>query len=169
MDGQGPPFYGKYRGVVTDNEDLLMQGRIRAKVQDVLGDNESGWALPAVPYAGNGVGLFLIPPKDASVWIEFEHGNPDYPIWSGCFWAEGEVPVLAAPPMLTYKKVLKTDQCTITLDDTPGIGGVTIETTAGTGAKIVMNMQGIEISSGSGKILISLTGVSVNDGALEVM
>lgn len=169
MDGQGPPFYGKYRGVVTDNEDLLMQGRIRAKVQDVLGDNESGWALPAVPYAGNGVGLFLIPPKDASVWIEFEHGNPDYPIWSGCFWAEGEVPVLAAPPMLPYKKVLKTDQCTITLDDTPGIGGVTIETTAGTGAKIVMNMQGIEISSGSGKILISLTGVSVNDGALEVM
>lgn len=169
MDGQGPPFYGKYRGVVTDNQDLLMQGRIRAKVQDVLGDNESGWALPAAPYAGNGVGLFLIPPKGASVWIEFEHGDPDYPIWSGCFWAEGEVPATAAPPMLPYKKVLKTDQCTITLDDTPGIGGVTIETTAGTGAKIVMNMQGIEISSGSGKILISLEGVSVNDGALEVI
>lgn len=169
MDGQGPPFYGKYRGVVTDNQDLLMQGRIRAKVQDVLGDNESGWALPAAPYAGNGVGLFLIPPKGASVWIEFEHGDPDYPIWSGCFWAEGEVPTTAAPPMLPYKKVLKTDQCTITLDDTPGIGGVTIETTAGIGAKIVMNMQGIEISSGSGKILISLEGVSVNDGALEVI
>lgn len=169
MNGQGPPFYGKYRGVVSDNQDLLMLGRIRAKVQDVLGDNESGWALPVAPYAGNGVGLFLIPPTGASVWIEFEHGNPDYPIWSGCFWGEGEVPATAAPPMLPYQKVLKTNQCTITLDDTPGVGGITIETSVGAGAKIVMNMQGIEISSGSGKILLSLDGVSVNDGALEVM
>ena len=169
MNGNGPPFYGKYRGVVTDNADLLMLGRIRAKVQDVLGDNESGWALPASPYAGSGVGLFLLPPTGASVWIEFEHGDPDYPIWSGCFWAQGEVPVTSAPPTLPYMKVLKTDQCTITLDDTPGVGGVTIETTVGTGAKIVMNMQGVEITCSSNKVSISLASVSVNDGALEVI
>src|SRR5690242_16334218 len=95
MNGQGPPFYGKYRGVVTDNADPLMLGRVRAKVQDVLGDNESGWALPSSPYAGDGVGLFLIPPKDALVWVEFEHGDPDYPIWSGCFWSEGHIPTLS--------------------------------------------------------------------------
>ena len=169
MNGNGPPFYGKYRGVVTDNADLLMLGRIRAKVQDVLGDNESGWALPAAPYAGKGVGLFLLPPTGASVWIEFEHGDPDYPIWSGCFWAQGEVPATNAPPLLPNIKVLKTDQCTITLDDTPGIGGVTIETTVGSGAKIVMNMQGVEITCSSNKVSISLASVSVNDGALEVI
>jgi hypothetical protein len=169
MNGQGPPFYGKYRGVVTDNADLLMLGRIRAKVQDVLGDNESGWALPSSPYAGDGVGLFLIPPKDALVWIEFEHGDPDYPIWSGCFWSEGKVPTLSAPPLLPNIKVLKTDSCTVTLDDTPGIGGITIESTVGLGAKIVMNVEGIEISSGIGSIKLSASGVSINDGALEVI
>jgi hypothetical protein len=161
-----PPFYGKYRGIVSDNQDPLMQGRIRAKLQDVLGGNESGWALPSVPYAGRGVGLFLIPPVNTSVWIEFEHGDPDYPIWAGCFWAPGEVPAIPALPDM---KVLKTALGTITLNDLQGAGGITIETTIGTGAKIVMNVQGIEITSGAGSIKLSATGVSVNNGALEVM
>jgi uncharacterized protein involved in type VI secretion and phage assembly len=165
MNGQGPPFYGKYRGVVSDNRDPLMLGRIRAKVEDVLGDQESGWAMPSVPYAGKSVGLFLIPPTNTSVWIEFEHGNPDYPVWSGCFWAQGELP---ATPAVAEMKVLKTDTCTITLNDLPGAGGITIETSAG--MKIVISATGIEITDGAGGS-IKLTGpqVSVNDGALEVV
>ncbi|MDF0677309.1 MAG: phage baseplate assembly protein V [Nitrospira sp.] len=164
MNGQGPPFYGKFRGVVSDNRDPLMLGRIRAKVQDVFGEQESGWALPALPYAGKNVGLFLIPPTDASVWIEFEHGDPDYPIWTGCFWAQGELP---ASPAVAEMKVLKTDVATMTLNDVTGAGGVTIETTAG--MKIVMNVTGIEITNGQ-NASIKLTGpqVSVNGGALEV-
>jgi hypothetical protein len=158
-----PPFYGKFRGVVSDNRDPLMLGRIRAKVQEVFGGEESGWALPSSPYAGNGVGLLLIPPTDAWVWIEFERGDPDRPIWSGCFWAQGELP---ATPAVAEMKVLKTDAGTITLNDLPGVGGVTIETS--TGLKIEMTTLGIEISNGSQKISIGLTGVSVNDGALEV-
>ena len=164
MSGSGTPFYGKFRGVVSDNRDPLMLGRIRAKVQDVFGENESGWALPALPYAGNGVGLFLIPPTNASVWIEFEHGDPEYPIWTGCFWAQGELP---ASPAVAEMKVLKTDTATITLNDLPGAGGITIETTLG--MKIVIDATSMEITNGQGGS-IKLTGpqVSINSGALEV-
>ena len=165
MNQQGPPFQGKYRGVVTDNNDPLMKGRLRARVPDVYGEHESGWAMPSVPYAGEGVGLFLIPPVDASVWIEFENGDPDYPIWSGCFWAEGEVPAQPAVPQM---KVLKTDVGTITLDDAPGAGGITIETQAG--MKVAITATGIEINDGQGGS-IKLTGpkVAINEGALEVI
>ncbi len=158
-------FFGKFRGVVTDNRDPLMLGRIRARVQDVLGENESGWALPSLPYAGNGVGLFLVPPVDASVWIEFEHGDPDYPIWTGCFWSQGELP---ATPAVAEMKVLKTDAGTITINDLPGAGGITIETTAG--MKIVIDMTGIEINNGmGGSIKLNGPKVSINEGALEVL
>ena len=163
MSPKRSPFYGKFRGVVSDNRDPLMLGRVRAKVQEVFGDEESGWALPSSPYAGKGVGLLLIPPTDAWVWFEFERGDPARPIWSGCFWAQGELPVT---PAVAEMKVLKTDVGTITLNDLPGVGGVTIETS--TGLKIEMTTLGIEISNGSQKISIGLTGVSVNDGALEV-
>jgi len=167
-DGQ-PQFFGKYRGTVTDNQDPMMTGRIRARVPDVLGDQESGWALPCAPFGGQGVGFFALPVVGAGVWIEFEHGDPDYPIWTGCWWGSAaEVPpALLAPP---YKKVMiKTEggNC-ITLDDSPGIGGITLETP--TGQKVVMNLMGIEIDDGQGGV-VKLTGpqVSVNNGALEVI
>ena len=156
------PYYGKYRGVVTDNRDPDSIGRIKARVPDATGDRETGWALPALPYAGDGVGLFLLPPIGANVWIEFEGGDTELPVWAGCFWARGEPPV-GEPE----KKVLKTDVATITLDDTPGAGGITIETTAG--MKITIDQSGIEISTGGvGNVKLTQAQVSVNSGALEV-
>lgn len=163
-NGGCPTFYGKYRGVVTDNQDPNKLGRVRVNVQDVLGEKESGWAMPCVPYAGDGVGLYLIPPVSALVWVEFEQGDPDYPIWTGCFWgSRDEVPKAVSGPEI---KVLKTDVGTITLNDSPGDGGITIETTDG--MKIIMDSQGIEITNGVAKISLSGLKVSINDGALEV-
>lgn len=165
MSERATQFYGKYRGVVTDNIDPNSRGRLKLKVPDVLGDLESGWAMPCVPYAGDNVGIFLLPPVGASVWVELEHGDPDYPIWTGCFWGEGET--LPATPASPEKKVLKTDVGTITLDDTPGGGSVTIETVAG--MKIILNVSGIEVTDGQGgSIKLSGPQVSINDGALEV-
>jgi len=161
-------FYGKYRGVVTDINDPRMVGRVRATVPDVMGDKKSGWAMPSVPFGGDGMGFFALPKVGAGVWIEFECGDPDYPIWSGCwFGSAAEVPpVLLAPP---YKKfLLKTEGGhSVLLDDTPGKGGITLETSDG--QKIVISATGIEIDNGRGAS-IKLTGpqVSVNGGALEV-
>ena len=163
MNGQARRFYGKYKGVVSDNRDPDNLGRVRARVQDVFGEQESGWALPCVPYAGRQVGFYMIPPVNTSVWIEFEQGDPDRPVWSGCFWATGEMPL---SPVSPDKKVIKTAVGTLTFDDTQGSGGVTIETTAG--LKIKMDQNGIEISNGAQKILLSSSSVSGNSGALEV-
>lgn len=157
-------FFGKYRGKVENNIDPLQQGRVQVSVPAVLGDGRLSWAMPCVPFAGNSVGLFLVPPTGANVWVEFEGGDPDYPIWSGCFWAPGEVP---ASPALAEMKVWKTATATITINDVPGAGGITIETT--TGARIAISAIGIEIVNGQGAS-IKLTGpqISLNDGALEV-
>ena len=162
-------FYGKYRGIVTDINDPLMIGRIRARVPDVMGDGESGWALPCAPFGGQSTGFFALPSTGAGVWMEFEHGDPDYPIWSGCWWGSvAEMPpILLAPP---YKKMMiKTEGgITVILDDTPGIGGITLETASG--QKIVMNSINVEITNGQGAS-IKLMGpqVSINSGALEVI
>jgi uncharacterized protein involved in type VI secretion and phage assembly len=162
-------YYGKYRGVVTDNKDPLMTGRVKARVPDVMGEKETGWAMPCAPFGGSGVGFFALPTVGAGVWIEFEHGDPDYPVWSGCwFGSAAEMPpILLAPP---YKKTLiKTEGGnSVLLDDTPGIGGITLETPGG--QKVVMNATGVEITNGQGAS-IKLTGpqVSINGGALEVI
>jgi hypothetical protein len=160
-----PDFFGKYRGTVANNIDPQQMGRVQVNVPSVLGGGSLSWAMPCVPYAGPGVGFFAIPPNGANIWVEFEGGNPDYPIWSGCFWGLGEVPAI---PAIAEMKVFKTDACTLTLSDIPGIGGVTIETSSG--MKIVLTATGLEINNGQGGV-IKMTGpqVSVNNGALEVI
>lgn len=159
MNGE-KQYWGKYPGTVVDNDDKQSRGRLKVKVPTVLAENESTWALPCVPYAGKGVGLFLIPPVESLVWVEFQQGNPQLPIWSGCYWAEKDMP--GSPD----NKVLKTSNHSITLNDKSGSESITIE--AKGGLKIIMDSNGIEISNGSQKITLSSDTVSVNDGALEV-
>lgn len=161
-------FYGKYRGIVTDIKDPLQTGRIRAHVPDVLGSEKSGWALPCFPFAGDGMGFYALPSVDARVWIEFEQGDPDFPIWTGCWWgSQDELPdeVQQAP----YEKVvIKTEKEQIIILDDSGTGEITIQTSGG--QKIVMNSTSIKIDNGNGAT-IELSGpkVAINDDALEVI
>ena len=169
-------FFGKYRGLVVENVDPLQVGRIQAQVPDVLGETTSSWALPCVPAAGIQAGCFIVPPIGSQVWIEFEQGDPDFPIWTGGFWGlAADVPLVAVapaaiPPGQTI--VLQTTgQNTLALSDappSPTSGGIILK--AAGGAMIVVNDAGVTISNGKGAT-ITLIGpaVSVNSGALSVV
>ena len=156
MDQMTGYHYGKYRGIVTDNQDPKNLGRLKARVPEVLGDVVAGWALPAAPFAGDGIGLFVVPPPDSGVWIEFEAGDVSRPIWSGCWWGEGQLPNQATPEIKVLKAV---SGHTITLDDTSG--SEKIEITDKSGAKIVMAGDEIELEAGGRTLTIAGGKVSV--------
>ncbi len=81
-------FFGKYRGWVVDNEDPARLGRLRLRVPSVLGpDVVTGWASPCAAYGGAAdQGLFFVPEREAGVWVEFEEGDLEFPLWVGTFW-----------------------------------------------------------------------------------
>jgi hypothetical protein len=162
-------FLGKYRGVVTNNIDPLLLGRVQVSVPAVLGTGQLSWAMPCTPYAGAQVGLFLVPPIGANVWVEFEAGDPDYPILAGCFWGAGEVP---ASPAIPNMKIFKTDGIILTMSDVPGGGGFTLEVnppSVPTPLKMVFNASGIELTNGAASVKLTPASVSINKGALEVI
>jgi hypothetical protein len=171
-DSGGPTkYYGKYRGTVLNNIDPMQLGRIQAIVPDVSTLLPTSWAMPCVPIAGKQMGTFFAPQVGAGVWIEFEQGNPDYPIWVGGYYSEADVPAMAraVPPGLSGFTFQTTLQNGITVSDTPGpTGGILLKTT--TGAMISISDIGITISNGQGAT-ISLMGptVDINLGALTVI
>jgi hypothetical protein len=174
--GNTQRFYGKYRGLVVENIDPEQIGRVLVTVPDVLGVIPSSWAMPCVPAAGIQAGCFIIPPIGSQVWVEFEQGDSNYPIWTGGFWGlVAEVPVLAtAPPAIPPGQniVLQTSgQNMIMVSDappTPATGGIVLKSVSG--AMIVVNETGIYISNGQGAT-ITMVGpaVTVNLGALSVI
>jgi uncharacterized protein involved in type VI secretion and phage assembly len=152
-------FYGKFRGTVTAvDADTL---RIKAKVPAVLRDQESGWCMPCVPYAGKNVGFAFLPEVGSGVWIEFEQGDPSYPIWVGCYWRDDELPGDAAPDV---KTIVTQSGHKVLLDD--GNSSVTISDPNGN--QITLDSSGTTAERGGQKLVIADASVSVNDGALEV-
>jgi uncharacterized protein involved in type VI secretion and phage assembly len=164
-------YYGKYRGTVVNNIDPLQIGRIQVMVPDVSGLSPSTWAMPCVPIAGKQMGIFVVPQIGAGVWVEFEQGDPDYPIWVGGYWGMvAEVPALALAGIPASPNiVIQTGgQNTIMVSDLPGpTGGIMLKSP--TGASIIVNDTGIYIQNGKGASLI-MTGptVTINNGALVI-
>lgn len=164
-------YYGKYRGTVLNNVDPMRQGRLMLQVPDVALAVPTTWAMACVPVAGQSSGAFLVPAIGAGVWVEFEQGDPNYPIWSGGWWgSSAELPPLAlASPPGVQAYVLQTQLgATLMVSDAPGPnGGILLRTMSG--AMIMVNSTGITISNGQGATL-TLIGptVSINQGALVV-
>lgn len=170
--GNPQKHFGKYRAVVVNTNDPLGLGRIQAIVPDLSKDKPSNWAMPCVPLAGPHMGLYVLPPVGARVWIEYEAGNLAQPIWVGGFWqSAGELPAAAGAATPTAGAIiLQTAQKnTMTLSDQPGPGGGIVLTST-SGASIAVSDAGIFISNGNGAS-IALVGPSVivNNGALEIV
>lgn len=164
-------FWGKYRGKVELNLDPENRGRLYVTCAAVT-DMSANWAMPCVPMAGILAGVYAIPPVGANVWVEFEGGNPEMPIWSGCFWGTGEVPAMAlTPPQPGGPIVIQAPntQNRLIIHGTPG-QGVVIETVAGpTGPTIRVEPTGITLSDGKGGMITIMAGVvTVNQGALLI-
>lgn len=86
-------YYGKYRGVVYRVNDPEHSGRIICKVPSVFGDEISGWCTPCIPCAFDNGGDFFLPKIGDTVWVEFEEGKPNLPIWTGNWFSTNKTPI----------------------------------------------------------------------------
>ena len=175
-DGNQEKFYGKYRGTVLNNIDPEFQARLLVQVVDVTGLFSSSWAMPCVPFAGPNVGQYSVPPIGAGVWIEYEQGNPDWPIWVGCFWggaSNGPSTAKTLPPtgpmilptMLiqtaTLNAIAISDGAFPTYQLTPA-GGIAISAPP---TSLVVDKLGVRIRAP----MVTINGaVVINNGALAV-
>lgn len=158
-------LFGKFRGTVSDNQDPKNLGRVRTKVPEALGDVESGWALPVAPYAGDGEGFYAIPKVGAGVWIEFEAGDVERPIWSGAWWGDNQLPKNESgadtkPPLKIWRSekgmliALDDDAQTLTLSDSQGSNLITIKVQDSqvriqATAKVIVDAPQIELVDGA--------------------
>jgi len=152
-------FFGKYRGVVIDVDAGTM--RVKASVPSVLAAQASGWARPSVPWAGPGMGFAFLPDIGAGVWIEFEGGDVSYPIWSGCYWHDGETPSDATASV----RAIVTKAGQKILIDVDG-GSITVEDQNGN--TMTLDSSGISLQGSGQSVALASGGVNVNQGALQV-
>jgi Type VI secretion system/phage-baseplate injector OB domain len=166
-------YYGIYRGTVVNNVDPMMLGRIMALVPDVGGVTPSSWAMPCVPIAGKQMGTFMVPQIGAGVWMMFEGGDPDRPVWVGGWWgnaAEVPLPALAGPPGDPNIVLQSTLQNTVMISDAPPAITLCAGPLASpTSPRITVTPVGIIITNGVATIAVAANTVTINNGALVVM
>jgi uncharacterized protein involved in type VI secretion and phage assembly len=173
-----PRYYGKYRGTVVNNVDPKGQGRIQVLVPQIMPAPLASWAMMCTPVGGIQNGMFAVPPPKTGVWVEFEQGDIDYPIWTGCFLGAGFEAPKQAPTVNPFFQSITlqtpTQNCVV-IDDTPVTGGVIIKIRGG--AKITVTDIGIEIDNGKQAsikmigptIQIDASVVSINGSNLTIL
>lgn len=166
---------GKFRGRVVSNDDPLRIGRITVEVPDVLGDEPSTWALPCLPFTGPQSGQFAVPAPGAGVWVEFEQGDPSFPVWTGCWYGTAEeLPPDARRELRAGSPgkpvVVQTPgDHKLVMNDTPGPDqGILLQ--AQGGAYIRVTREAVVVSTGAGaEIVLRGREVIINEGQLTVL
>ncbi len=156
-------YFGKYRGIVTDVDDPNNQCRIKARVDGLLNGQETGWALPVAPFAGDGHGMVMLPKVGSGVWVEFEAGRLDHPIWSGAWWGSNQRP---DPQGSQVRVIVSENGHKVILDDEHDeiklIHGAT------NGPEIKLTDSEIVLTCGSCEIKISTDDISLNNGQIKI-
>lgn len=169
MSGKSHLYFGKHRGKVELNLDPLGLGRLQVSVADVMGDGSLAWAMPCLPGAGPGVGIFSIPPVGANVWIEFERGDPDYPIWCGGFWDVGDAPATIGPTQ-AFTRIWAGENFRFEVLDVPGIAELTLSVSTATGEAVLKaGATAMELSFFGNSVKLAADGVTINNGNLKVL
>lgn len=161
-------YFGKYRGTVVNALDPLFKGRVMVLIT-VGGSPVQLWAEACTPYAGPGVGFYAIPPVGAGVWVEFEEGDLERPIWTGCWWRDGEVATMlspdlppATPAAATSLVVLRTQTARLKLDTLTGFA--VLETmlapSPAVPTQIKVGPTGVEIKCGINTLRVTPTGIT---------
>ncbi len=157
----GSSYFGKYRGTVTDVDDPENLCRIRATIPAVLGDVPCGWAMPSAPFGGDGHGVVMLPSVGSGVWIEFEAGRLDNPIWSGAWWASGQRPDPQGPKV---RVIVSENGHQVVLDDAAD----EVKLVHAGGAQFVMTGSDITLTVGGCELKITATNISLNNGLIKV-
>ncbi|MCF3131466.1 phage baseplate assembly protein V [Streptomyces olivochromogenes] len=168
-------YLGKFRGRVVSNDDPLRIGRITVEVPDVLGDEPSTWALPCLPFTGPQAGQFVVPPPGAGVWVEFEQGDPSFPVWTGCWYGDAD----ELPPDARRELQANAASKPVVVQ-TPGAHKIVLNDTAGAEQGILLQAQGgayiritkeaVVIATGAGaEIVLRGREVTINEGQLTVL
>lgn len=157
----GASYFGKYRGIVSDVDDPENRCRIRATVPALLGEHACGWALPAAPFGGDGHGLVMLPKVGSGVWIEFEAGRLDAPIWSGAWWASGQRP---EPQGAALRVIVSEHGHKLVFDDDAD----ELRLVHAGGAEISLRGDEIVLTCGACELTIGMEAISLNHGLIKV-
>lgn len=150
-------YYGKYRATVTDNTDGEHRGLLRVEVPDVFGAGVEVTAEACLPY-----GQYFVPPKGSVIYVEFEAGDPERPLWVA-------VAITAAhPTKVTSDNVLltATGEAMISMG---ADGGVLLSSPAGSYLHLDAANESATLAEGHGNFVsMGEGGVSIvnNDGAV---
>jgi uncharacterized protein involved in type VI secretion and phage assembly len=157
-------YPGKYLALVIDNADPKGLSRVRVQVPEIFGQEATGWCLPSVPYAGPGVGLAAVPPVGSLVFVEWPAGDTTrVPIWAGAVWADGDGVQGADPDTVL---LVTPAGHRISLSDASGSEAVEVE--AASGAKLLLDSDGVTVEFGSQQLALTRSSISLNGGALEI-
>lgn len=154
-------YYGTYRAVVVNNNDPTKQGKLKIRCEAIHGSSPCEvWAWPIAPWASKSCGLWIIPDVGDSVYVVFDHGRADAPLWFGGWWAKGET----TADMVTKKVVLTTKEgMKVVLDREAK--SILVEQTGGN--SILMTSDEVLIKHKT-KITMTASDVAIN-GRLHVV